>query len=317
MNSKSKNPLAVIALFLLFSTSSFSQDSKLLEGRWDLTMTVNGKERPSWLEVRHSGEHALVGRFCYVAGSARPVSEIKFNQGKFSFVIPSQWKGEEGEYSYLELDGSVKGDSLKGTIHLVWNNTWLKFVGSRAPALHNTNPTIWDKPVALFNSKDLTGWHATGTNQWIVESEILKSSVKGTNLVTDKTFNDFKLHIEFRCPKNGNSGIYLRGRYELQITDNKGMEPSDTFFGGIYGFVEPNQMVAKSAGEWQSYDVTLIGRRVTIVANGIAIVTDQVIPGITGGALDSKEGEPGPIMLQGDHEPIEFRNIILTPAINK
>lgn len=74
------------------------------------------------------------------------------------------------------------------------------------------------------------------------------------------------------------------------------------------------QMVAKAPGEWQSYDITLVGRLVTIIANGKTIICDQLIPGITGGALDSNEGEPGPIMLQGDHGPIEFRNSIITPA---
>ena len=88
-------------------------------------------------------------------------------------------------------------------------------------------------------------------------------------------------------------------------------------FGGLYGFLTPNEMVAKSAGEWQAYDITLIGRRVTIVANGKTIINDQIIPGITGGAMDSDEGEPGPFMLQGDHGPIEFRNIVVTPLMKK
>jgi hypothetical protein len=122
------------------------------------------------------------------------------------------------------------------------------------------------------------------------------------------------LHIEFRYPKESNSGVYLRGRYEVQVEDNKGKEPSSTYFGGVYGFLTPNEMAAKSAGEWQSYDITLIGRKVTVVANGKKIICDQNIPGITGGALDSNEGAAGPIMLQGDHGPIEYRNIIITPA---
>jgi hypothetical protein len=100
----------------------------------------------------------------------------------------------------------------------------------------------------------------------------------------------------------------------LQIVDSKGQEPSSVYFGGIYGFLTPNEDVAKAAGEWQTYDVTLIGRRVTVVANGKTIICDQIIPGITGGAMDSKEGEPGPILLQGDHGSIEYRNIVITPA---
>jgi hypothetical protein len=122
------------------------------------------------------------------------------------------------------------------------------------------------------------------------------------------------LHVEFRYPKGSNSGLYLRGRYEVQITDSKGLEPSKVDFGAIYGFIIPNEMVAKAAGEWQSYDITLIGRLITIVANGKTIVCNQQIPGITGGALDSDEGKSGPLMIQGDHGPVEYRNIILTPA---
>jgi hypothetical protein len=92
------------------------------------------------------------------------------------------------------------------------------------------------------------------------------------------------------------------------------MEPWDDQLGGVYGLLSPNEMVAKDAGEWQTYDITLVGRRVTVVANGVTIIADQVIPGITGGAIDSREGEPGPILIQGDHGPVDYRNIIITPV---
>ena len=125
---------------------------------------------------------------------------------------------------------------------------------------------------------------------------------------------DFKANIEFRYPEGSNSGIYLRGRYEVQIADNYGLSPMDIYFGGVYGFLEPNENVAKKAGEWQTYEITLIGRRVTIVANGKTIIQDQTIPGITGGALDSDEAAPGPFMIQGDHGPVEFRKFeVSTP----
>jgi hypothetical protein len=103
----------------------------------------------------------------------------------------------------------------------------------------------------------------------------LTSPKSGSNIISDQTFNDFKLHIEFRYPKESNSGVYLRGRYEVQVEDNKGKEPSSTYFGGVYGFLTPNEMAAKAAGEWQSYDITLVGRKVTVVANGKKIICDQ------------------------------------------
>ncbi|MEY3563043.1 MAG: hypothetical protein RLZZ294_1049, partial [Bacteroidota bacterium] len=170
-------------------------------------------------------------------------------------------------------------------------------------------------PIQLFNGKDLSGWHTQKPeNQWMVENGIMKSPRSGSNIMTDQTFTDFKLHIEFRYPKGSNSGVYLRGRYEVQVEDSYGMEPSSTLFSGVYGFLTPNQMAANPAGEWQIFDITLVGRKVTVVANGKTVICDQIIPGITGGALDSKEGEPGPIFLQGDHGPVEYRNIVITPA---
>jgi hypothetical protein len=136
----------------------------------------------------------------------------------------------------------------------------------------------------------------------------------GGNLVTDRKFTDFKLHIEFRYPRGSNSGVYLRGRHEVQIVDSTSAEPTSELLGGVYGFLTPNELVAKRPGEWQSFDITLVGRQVTVVANGKRVICEQEIPGITGGAIDSDEGTPGPIFLQGDHGPVEFRNIVLTPA---
>ena len=120
--------------------------------------------------------------------------------------------------------------------------------------------------------------------------------------------------MEFRYPKEGNSGVYLRGRYEVQVEDSRGMELSSEHLGGIYGFLVPNQDAARNPGEWQSFDITLSGRQVTVVLNGTTIICEQDIPGITGGALSSDEGAPGPIMLQGDHNPIEYRKVTLRPV---
>ncbi len=282
-----------------------------LEGRWDLTIDVDGKPSPSWLEISHSGTRAIVGRFVGIGGSARPISEIKIDGNKFSFAIPPQWEKGDGDFV---ITGQLNGDDLEGTI-VTSEGKKHKWTGRRAPLLLNDRVVAWGKPIKIFNGKDLSGWHPMGEqNQWIVEDGILKSPHSGVNLVTDQKFGDFKLHIEFRYQNGSNSGVYLRGRHEVQIQDDKGKEPSSILFGGIYGFLTPNQMAAKNAGEWQSFDITLVGREVTVVANGKRIICDQLIPGITGGALDSHEGEPGPLYLQGDHGPIDFRNIILTPA---
>jgi len=302
----------LIVIFLLSSTmSSVSAQNDSPIGRWDLTVDLGNKLVPSWLEVKLSGIKTLVGYFVADGGSARPISKVNFNDGKISFSIPPQWDDSDKD---MVFEAVLKGDKLTGTI-ISSKGQRQTLVGERAPLLKRTSAVTWGEPIKIFNGLNLDGWHASKKkNQWVTENGIMKCPQSGANIITDQTFNDFKLHIEFRYPEGSNSGVYLRGRYEIQVEDNRGQEPLSTFFGGIYGFITPNEMAAKAPGEWQTYDVTLVGRRVTVVANGKKIITDQIIPGITGGALDSKEGEPGPIMLQGDHGPVEYRNIIITPA---
>ncbi len=281
-----------------------------IEGRWDITIDIDGKKSPSWLEVRHSGLHTLVGQFVGTSGSARPISKVNFNEGKLSFSIPPQWEPENND---LVVEGTLSGESLSGTMTFS-NGKIHNWTGVRAPALRRKSAPLWGKAIVLFDGKNIAEWHTEGDNQWKAENGILRSPKSGSNLITNKTFTDFKLHIEFRYPKESNSGVYLRGRYEVQIMDSKGAEPSSGLLGGLYGFIAPSEMIAKSAGEWQTYDITLIGKMVTVVGNGKMIICNQEIPGITGGALDSNEGEPGPIFLQGDHGPIDYRNIVLTPG---
>lgn len=311
-----------IAVIAIFSTAltSFTMvtktttlvDSKDLLGRWDLTVDVDGKPYPSWMEVKLSGSKTLVGYYVAVVGSVRPVSHIHFNDGKFKFNIPPQWEGGDKDF---EINGELTGDKILGTVTTSEGKTY-NFTGVRAPVMKRTSTPAWGSAVKLFNGKDLTGWITFGgENQWVVKNGVLTNVKGGANLMTEKKFNDFKLHIEFRYPKGSNSGIYLRGRHEVQIEDSpKDAHPSSTLFGGVYGFLAPSEIATKGPGQWQAYDITLIGRMVTIVANGKTIISNQEIPGPTGGALDSNEGEAGPIYLQGDHGPIEFRNITITPA---
>jgi hypothetical protein len=291
--------------------SSLNAGEQPIIGRWDLTVQMDEQTVPSWLEVKLSGIKTLVGYFVADGGSARPISKVNVIDGKITFSIPPQWDNSDND---MVFEGTIENDQLKGVIT---SSSGVKhaFVGERAPLLKRNTSPVWTKPITLFNGRNLDGWHPQKpNNQWVAENGILKSPKPGTNIITDQKFNDFKLHIEFRYPEGGNTGIYLRGRYEVQVEDSKGKEPASIYLGGIYGFLTPNENVAKSPGEWQTYDITLIGRRVTIIANGKAIITDQIIPGITGGAIDSKEGEPGPIMLQGDHKPADYRNIVITPA---
>lgn len=307
----------VVALAAFSHFGASAQETKKdpeVIGRWDITMEKDGKPQPSWLEVQKSGSHGvLIGRFTYAFGSARPISEIKPVNGKYTFSLPLQW--EPGDRN-MDFEFEADGNTIKGNMVYTDGKSY-SFTGVRAPSLLPTKTPVWGKPVKLLNGKNTKGWHTDGRpNQWVVENGILRSKKSGANLLTDQKYKDFKLHIEFRYEKGSNSGVYLRGRYETQIIDTKTGDPEPLMnqFSSIYGFMQPNRMMAKNAGEWQSYDITLVGRIVTVVANGQEVICKQVIPGITGGALDSNEGEPGPLMLQGDHGPIDYRNIVITPA---
>lgn len=311
MNIKSKLLSTVVFLSATAFSITTAQETNTLEGTWDMVILQEGKELPSWLEISHSGYSTLVGRFVYATGSARPIAEVKLNNGKFRFSIPRQWEPKGHD---MEFEGMQDGDGLKGTMMYTDGKTY-HWTATRAPKLDYIENPKWGEPIALFNGTDMTGWKALGENQWMVEDGILKSPKTGSNLVSEQEFQDFKVHVEFQIPAGSNGGFYLRGRYEVQITDDMGKAPSSVLFGGVYGFLTPNEMAAKPAGEWQSYDITLIGRRVTVIANGKTIISEQNIPGITGGALNSKEGEPGPFLIQGDHGPVAFRNITVTPRV--
>lgn len=304
---------ALIPMFILFVITSHAQakaDVPAIIGRWDITIDLGGKKAPSWLEVHHSGIKSLVGEFVGIGGSARPVSKVSFDGSKFGLSIPPQWEQGDGD---LSLEGTIQGDNLSGTITFPDGKSY-SFTAVRAPSLERTGEVVWGKTIQLFNGKDLKGWHATGENQWVVENGVLKSPHSGANLMTDETFTDFKLHIEFRFPKGSNSGVYLRGRYETQIEDEEVGQQAKEQLGAIYGFIAPSMKAGKGPGEWQTYDITLVGRMLTLELNGKKIICDREIPGITGGAINSNEGEPGPLYIQGDHGPIEYRNITITPA---
>jgi len=317
---KQKVVLATIIAILFSCACCFAQtaaskapSAEPFLGRWDLTLKSPDHEFPSWLEIRRDNGQLsaqMVGRW----GNARPLPKVQIAQGKLLFVSP---KDEESSKEDLTFRGTLTGKTLSGVVNGPDGKTW-QWVGERAPKLERTTAPKWGKPVPLFNGKDLTGWKmsASGPPSWTVHNGTLITPGNGPELVSDVNVQDFKLHLEFNCGKDSNSGVYLRGRYETQIETESQAEPASHHTGGVYGFLAPTPEQPRTPDVWQTFDITMIGRRVTVVLNGHKVIDNQEIPGITGGALNSREAEPAPIYLQGSEKGhVAFRNIVVTPAL--
>jgi Domain of Unknown Function (DUF1080) len=293
------------------STAAADDFAATFLGRWDLTLKTADHEYPSWLELSEENgqlKGQMVGRW----GNARPLPKVELSKGRLTFVSP---KEEEALPQDMVFEGSIRGGTLSGSVTGPKDGPW-QWTGRKAPALRAKSEP-WGKPISLFNGKDLRGWtmRGDGTTKWIVENGNLVSPGNGPELINDSKFEDFKLHVEFNCGPTSNSGVYLRGRYEVQIETDSAEEPPSHHTGGVYGFLAGSPEPPRKADEWQTLDITLNGRWITVAHNGKTIIDNREIPGITGGALDSHEELPGPIYLQGSEKGhVLFRSIVITPA---
>jgi hypothetical protein len=301
---------SVVAAFLA-SGCAGKDPADQVAGRWDVTIEGPRGPYPSWFEIS-SEEGVLSGSFVGRSGSARPIKSISLEKDQLTFSLPKQYEGRETDLTFkgVAADGKITGEADDR------DGNPLKFTAVRAPELPFRENVVWGEPIKLIG-EDLSNWSAMRGGEvkgWEIKGGILRNTPPTVNLVTRDKYTDFKLHAEYKVPERGNSGIYLRGRHEVQVAADHGREPNKRSSGSIYGFITPAQPASNPTGEWNSYDITLIGRWVTVEFNGIKIIDNAEIPGITGGAIDSREGEPGPIMLQGDHQQVDYRNVILTPV---
>jgi hypothetical protein len=277
-------------------------------GRWDITVTTPRESYPGWMELVETGGKFEV-RIQPRTGSVHPAADVELNGTHLALTVSAA--DAKGPALTWALD--VKGDKLTGVQQRGYAVSQL--TGVRAPELKREPPRAWANPEPLFDGKDLNGWEPTtpSDNQWVAQDGTLLNTKKGANIETTQKFDDFKLHIEFNCPEGGNSGVYLRGRYEVQVEyEPLSFNDESHRVGSIYGFIAPAVELPRKPGTWESFDVTLVGRVVTVVRNGVTTIDHQEIPGITGGALDSNEAEPGPIYIQGDHTGgMKYRNITI------
>jgi hypothetical protein len=315
---KKKILFAPILAVALVSTVA-AQDAKEFLGRWDMTVTpATGQPYPQWMELTESAGK-IEGKVQPRGGAWHAITGASVEAGKLVVDLGPERSGSEvtwvltepgsGKLTGVEKHGDTDGPTLAGV---------------KAPLHDRPKPKEWTKPRALFDGTDLKSWEPIGNvenNKWVArDGELVNDNPEvpgqknhgAANIKTTEKFQDFKLHIEVNCPEGGNSGIYLRGRYELQVGTEGGKLPSHEM-GAIYSWYPPPAGAENNLGKWTSFDVTLVGRHVTVLRDGKMYHDNVELPGPTGGALDSNEAEPGPFYLQGDHHGvIRYRNITIS-----
>ena len=305
-------------------------------GGWELTLPNGGA---GWLGVQESDGN-LKASLLWGGGSVLPLASAKIENGTLVLgrVHEAQRKDAKGKTVKVEITdtitATVEGDEMKLTIATPRDNgggeSKESFGGQRVPPVPpapDLSKVKFGRPIKLFDGKDLDGWQLTNPkaiNGWKAKDGILINEVlqeKGKphktygNLRTDREFEDFNLTLETRVAEGGNSGVYLRGIYEVQVFDSYGKPLDPHNMGAIYSRITPTQAAEKPAGEWQTLDITLVQRHATVILNGKKIIDNQPLLGCTGGALWADVTRPGPIYLQGDHTGIEYRNIVLRPVV--
>ena len=244
-------------------------------GRWDITMPAAGEARARslWLEVSKEGE-ALKGLFQSGGGATLKLPKIEVKDGELVFEHTS---GRPPKQVTLVYRAQIKGGRLEGTL-VEGTRAPRPWTGVKAPSWPDNPPRRKaGAPIELLNGKDLSGWIGQNTGQpkgWAIKDGVLVNTPPADNIYSEKKFKDFKIEVEFSVDKGSNSGIYLRGRYEIQVADSHGQPQTYQSQGAIYGFAPPKEDASKPAGEWQKIEATIIDNRVTVILNGKTIVGD-------------------------------------------
>jgi hypothetical protein len=335
--SVSRRSAIIGGILTLFAASAFAADaSNPFVGRWALTIPGGGA---GWLGVVEK-DGKLTGSILWGGGSVLPVNGVKVDGNTLvvTRLHPQERKDADGKtvrtVNTETITATIEGENLKlSTIKKRPDGTEYEkadFTGKREPpmpAAPDLAKVKFGQPVKLFNGEDLTGWRILergAASGWSVKDGVLTNNPVQTpgqphknygNIRTEQEVEDFNFACEVNVPKGGNSGIYLRGIYEVQVADTFGRGTDSHNMGGVYSRITPTESAEKPAGEWQTMDITLVDRHVTVILNGKKIIDNQPVLGCTGGALWSDVTKAGPIYLQGDHTGVNYRNVVLKPVV--
>ena len=293
---------------LLWGPAVAGQNS--FAGRWNLTGTGSDADHVYWLEITNDAG-TLTGMFLNRGGSPVRLAIVKVENGELIFQTGRADRPGPEFRARLE-GGKLMGSVAEGSRTVTW-------VGVHPPAwpAANANGThTYGAPIELFDGTSLDAWGVQNASKpigWSVVDGTMTNSPPANNLVSRARFKDFKIHAEYKLEKDSNSGIYLRGRYEMQVLEDFGKPPDVHSHMSIYAWVAPMVNATRPLGEWQTTDVVLVGNKVSVVLNGQKVQDDATIQAITGGALDADETAPGPLMIQGDHSKVWYRKVTVTP----
>ena len=300
----------LVTLLALMSITMHA-DQKAFLGRWNLSGTPPNTDRVYWLEVKEDNGK-LSAMFLNRGGSPVPVSDVRMEGDEL--VLQMQGRGNTAAPKIR-----LKADGVKATGTVTSGTATINVTGARPPHWESANANgnhTYGTPVVLFDGKSLNAFGVQNAGQpmgWSIEDGVMTNVEHANNLVSKEKFKDFRIQAEYKLGPNSNSGIYLRGRYELQVLDDYG-KPADIHgHMSIYAWKPPRVNASKPQGEWQTMEAVIVGNRVTVTLNGQRVHDNAVLEAITGGALDANETEPGPIMIQGDHERVWFRKVTVTP----
>jgi hypothetical protein len=321
-------PIRSLSIAAVFSLGSLlnAADNPFV-GRWALTIPGGGA---GWLGVE-SKNGVLSSSVLWGGGSVLPTASTKVEGD--TLLVTREQKNKEGKLAAVErITARIEGENLKLTT--AKKNAAgreigkpQEFGGKRIPDVPpapDLSKVKFGAPVQLLNGRDLAGWrlmNPSADNGWSVVDGVLQNRVVKAkdkhfgNLRTDAEFEDFNLKTEVRTQEGSNSGIYLRGVYEVQVMESYGQPLDSHHMGALYSRITPSVAAEKPVGEWQTLDITLVDRHLTVILNGKTIIDNAPVLGCTGGAMSSDEFKPGPIYLQGDHTNVDYRNMVLTPVV--
>lgn len=342
---KSKNLIAAFLLVALnmlpFSSMAQEETPEPFLGMWALTLDYDSNSA-GWLEVRQEDGY-LDAHLLWRWGSVEPVEYAMVTGDVLLLVRGSDVtrKKEDGSTRKLHpvywFEVSKAGeDRIEGQANFPNRDgigiQSVSFSGKRIPPegeVPKLKKSMFGDPVELFNGRDLDNWELAEKNAvsgWKAIDGVMvnnpeqkegEAHIQYGNLRTRDSYEDFNLKLEVNVPEGSNSGVYLRGIYEVQVMDSYGKELDSHNMGALYSRITPSEAAEKPAGEWQKMDITLYKRYITVKLNGKTIIDNQPVKGVTGGALTSDQFSPGPILLQGDHGKVSYRNMVLTPILGK